>query len=157
MFLVKRKSFALIVRTGWSIDVRTLIPVHTDPAEGVGDAGDAVFFVASLVGVLDPEDELATVLTGIEPGEQGCPDTANVQIAGRAGGESDTNRAVGVVGGSHQVSFIWPSCCGICAVDAGDIADTGSSACQSSMRVACGLMMEIQDGKLGGCVLASDL
>ena len=59
-----------------------------DPAEAVEDPADGVLDVPLLVGVVDPEDELAAVVAGQQPVEQGRPHPADVQEAGRAGGES---------------------------------------------------------------------
>ena len=47
--------------------------------------------VAALVGVVDAEDELAAVLAGEQPVEQRRADAADVQVAGRAGGETGAN------------------------------------------------------------------
>ena len=44
-----------------------------------------------LVGVVDPQDELAAVMSGQQPVEQSRPHPADVQEAGRAGGESSAN------------------------------------------------------------------
>ena len=68
-------------------DLGAFVPVHPHPAEAVEDLLDGLLDVALLVGVVDPEDELAAVVAGEEPVEEGRPDPPDVEEAGRAGGE----------------------------------------------------------------------
>ena len=69
-------------------DLGALVPVEAEPAEAVQDRLQRLGHVALLVGVVDAQDELAAVLAGEQPVEQGRADAADVQIAGRAGGET---------------------------------------------------------------------
>ena len=69
-------------------DLGPFVPVDPDPAEAVEDLPDGILDVPLLVGVVDPQDELAAVMAGQQPVEQGRPHPADVQKAGRAGGES---------------------------------------------------------------------
>ena len=54
--------------------------------------GCSASYVALLVGVVDAQDELAAVLAGEQPVEQGGADAADVQVAGGAGGEAGADR-----------------------------------------------------------------
>jgi hypothetical protein len=50
-----------------------------------------LFGIACRIGILNAEDEGAAGVPGVQPVEQGGPHTPNVQKAGGAGRESDTN------------------------------------------------------------------
>ena len=64
------------------------IPIDAQPLEAVQDGGEGFGDVTGLVGVVDPQDELAAVLAGEEPVEQGGANAADVQVTGGAGSES---------------------------------------------------------------------
>ncbi len=82
-------SLRLIVGPVRATDLRTLIPIDADPAEPVEDPLDGVLDVPLLVGVVDPQDELAAaVVSRQQPVEQGRPDPADVQEPRRAGREA---------------------------------------------------------------------
>ena len=68
--------------------VGAFVPIKAEPAEAVQDRLQRLGDVALLIGVVDAQDKLAAVLAGEEPVEKGCADAANVEIAGRAGGET---------------------------------------------------------------------
>ncbi len=80
-------SLRLVIGAVRPADLRPFVPVDADPAEAVEDSPDGVLDVPLLVGVVDPEDELAAVMAGQQPVEQGRPHPADVQETGRAGGE----------------------------------------------------------------------
>ncbi len=67
---------------------RSFVPVDTDPAEPVEDAFDGVLDVPLLIGVVNPEQKLAAVMSGEQPVEEGRSNSANVQEARRTRCES---------------------------------------------------------------------
>ena len=78
----------LVIRSERPADFRPLVPVDPDPAKTVEDALDGIIDVAFLIGIVDPQDELAAMMPRQQPVEQSCPNPADVQEAGRTGGES---------------------------------------------------------------------
>ena len=64
----------------------------------VQDRGQGLFDIPLLVGIVDAEDELPPVPPGEKPAKQRGSNTADVQIAGGAGGKS---RADGHFGGGQ--------------------------------------------------------
>ncbi len=98
----------LKIRAVVAADLRPFVPVHPEPAEPLQDQGDGALDVPLLVGVVNPEHELAPVVTREQPVEKRRADPSDVEEAGRAGGESgpDTHgrgtvyeREIGTVGG----------------------------------------------------------
>ena len=81
-------TLRLVIGAERAADLGAFVPVDPDPAEAVEDLADGVLDVPLLVGVVDPEDELAAVMPGQQPVEQGRPHPADVQETGRAGCES---------------------------------------------------------------------
>ena len=76
-------------------DLGPFVPVQAEPAEAVEDRLQRrLGHVPLLVGVVDAEDELPAVLAGEQPVEQGRADAADVQVAGRAGGEAGADHCV---------------------------------------------------------------
>ena len=63
-------------------DIDALVPVNTEPIQGLDDCLIGLFGVASGIGIFDAEDQLATSVTGICPVEQGGADEANVRGTG---------------------------------------------------------------------------
>ena len=81
-------ALRLEIRAVRPADLGAFVPVHAHPAEAVEDQRDGLLDVPLLVGVVDPEDELAAGVAGQQPVEQRRPHPADVEEAGRAGGES---------------------------------------------------------------------
>src|SRR3982750_4494240 len=101
--LVAPQLLRLVVRPVRAADLGPLVPVEAEPAEAVEDGLQRLGDVALLVGVVDAQDELAAVLAGEQPVEKGRADAADVQVAGRAGGESRANHV------SASVADEWTS------------------------------------------------
>ena len=64
------------------LEVRPLVGRHAQPVEGGDDAVGPLGPVALLVGVLNAQDERATVLAHEEPVEQRGPRAADVEVPG---------------------------------------------------------------------------
>jgi hypothetical protein len=64
------------------LEMDLLVPVEPEPGEPVEDHVDRFLGRARLVGVLDPEQRLAAVVAGVEPGEQPGAGVADVEEAG---------------------------------------------------------------------------
>ena len=71
---------------------RALIPVETEPAERVHDERDVLVGGARTIGVLDAQDERPAVMPRVEPVEQRGARAPDVQMPGRAGGESHAHQ-----------------------------------------------------------------
>src|SRR5690606_15810913 len=91
VLLVDGSPLALPVRTMGPAHVRTLVPFDAQPAQRVEDLLLGLPGGAHLVGVLDAQDELATVLTGEAEIEQGDVGSADVRITGRRRRNTGTN------------------------------------------------------------------
>ena len=74
-------------------DVRALVPVQPEPAQGVEDLLLGVLAEARAVGVLDAQDELAALLAHEGEVEQRHVGRADVRVAGRR--RRDAQRAPG--------------------------------------------------------------
>ena len=72
----------LDVRLVRAADLGALIPVEPEPAQGLEDQRLGAGDVALLVGVLDPQDEVAARVAGGEPREEGRANRAEMQRAG---------------------------------------------------------------------------
>ena len=68
------------VRAVAAADVRTFVPVEPEPAQSVIDRLRGLGGVTGLIRILDPEHELAAVMTGEEPVEERGARTANVEV-----------------------------------------------------------------------------
>ena len=84
----------LVIRSERPAHLRPLVPVDAQPVEAVEDRLQSLLDVPLLVGVVDPQDKLPTVLPGEEPIEQGGADPADVEVSGRAGGEAGADHAI---------------------------------------------------------------
>ena len=73
---------------------RAFVPVETEPAHAVEDGVDGGLRRALDVGVLDAQDESAAVLARVGPGIQRRAGAADVEIAGRTGGEAGADGSV---------------------------------------------------------------
>ena len=86
--LIDVRALGLAVRPVGPADLDTLVPVDAEPAHRVEQLVVGLLAVAGGVGVLDAEDELAAMVTGVRPVEQGGAHHADVRGAGGAGAEA---------------------------------------------------------------------
>ena len=86
--LIAVQPLRLIVRGERPADSRPFVPVDAQPLQPVEDRLQRLFDVPLLIGVVDPQDELPSVLPGEEPIEQGGADSADVQVSGGAGSKT---------------------------------------------------------------------
>ena len=84
-------ALALAVRRVGAADLGALVPVEAEPAHHLEQRVVGLLAVAGRVGVLDPEDERAAVVTGEGPVEQGRAGQADVGRAGRGRAEADAD------------------------------------------------------------------
>ena len=93
VLLVDRAALAVPVGTEIAsavfTDLRALVPIEAEPAQAVVDQVEEGLAVAFLVRVLDPQDERAAGVTGIQPVEQRRAGAADVKKTG--GTRSKTN------------------------------------------------------------------
>ena len=68
--------------------LRAFIPIDAQPAQAVQDRRQRLLDVPLLIGVVDPQDELAAVPPGEQPAEQGRADAADVKVSGRTRSEA---------------------------------------------------------------------
>src|SRR5205814_8501726 len=66
---------------------RALVPVDAEPLERVDDERNVLVGRARPIGVLDPKDERAAVVTRVEPVEERRPGAPDVEMPGRTRGE----------------------------------------------------------------------
>ncbi len=64
------------------------VPVEPEPAQVVQDLLEEADVGPDLVGVFYPEEEASARVPGIEPVEEGGPGAPEMEVTGRAGGES---------------------------------------------------------------------
>ncbi|MOA09469.1 hypothetical protein D3C78_1293010 [compost metagenome] len=91
VLLVDVAALALPVRTVRAADVRALVPLDAQPAQGVVDLLFGLAGRTQLVGILDAQDELTAVLAGEAQVEQGDVGGANVRVAGGRRRDAGTN------------------------------------------------------------------
>src|SRR5688500_6475875 len=84
-------ALRLEVRRMRAADVGPLIPVETEPAQAVDDAGDHLPRRALRVGVLDAQHERAAMPPREQPVEERRARAADVQVAGRGWSETNAN------------------------------------------------------------------
>src|SRR5690606_23886917 len=72
--------------------IGALVPVEPQPPQAVEDRGGHLVAGALPVGVLDAQDEYATVPSRVQPVEERSPRPAHVQITGRTGSETKPRR-----------------------------------------------------------------
>jgi hypothetical protein len=77
-----------------ALEEGTLVPVEPQPLQALEDALRVLVRRPFLVGVLDAEDVGAAVLLCIEPVEKGGAAASDVEVAGRRGGETNTDGRV---------------------------------------------------------------
>src|SRR5699024_7692224 len=96
--LVDLAALRLATAAVGSADLHALVPADAEPAHGVEQLVVGLLAGAGGVGVLDAEDELAAMVAGVGPVEQGGADQAHMRGPGRAGAEAHPHR----VGGGGQ-------------------------------------------------------
>src|SRR5205823_14958308 len=84
-----------------ALEYGLLVPIEAEPGEAVEDHPCVLLRRASLVGVLDAEQELPAHMARVEPIEESGPSAADVEIAGGGGGEADAGGS-----GDCQVSGV---------------------------------------------------
>ncbi len=90
-------TFALPIRAVRTANVRALVPLDTQPAQGIENLLLGLSGRAQLVGVFDAQDELATVLASEAQVEQCDVGGADMRVAGRRWRDTGTN-------GGHECS-----------------------------------------------------
>ena len=70
------------------LEIGLAVPVEAEPAHAVEDRVDRRLGGAGLVGILDPQQEAAAMVAGVEPVEQGGAGAADMEEAGRRGREA---------------------------------------------------------------------
>ena len=93
--LVDVPALALPVRAMRAADVRALVPLDAEPAQGVVDLLLGLPRRTQLVGVLDAQDELTAVLTREAQVEQRDVCGTDVRVARRRRGDASTNSGRG--------------------------------------------------------------
>src|SRR5205085_6755483 len=89
--LVNFSALTLKIRTEISANVRTFVPIQSEPIQAVINCGGGFLGVALGISVLDSQHKFATVMANKEPIEQRCARAANVQKAGRRRSKTNTN------------------------------------------------------------------
>ena len=107
----QRLERLLVAAAALALKDRPLVPVELQPAQGIDDLGDVLGARAVAIGVLDAQHELSSLVAREQPVEQCRPRPADVQRAGRRGGEAHPHRVrpfmrqhTGVVGVCSGVS-----------------------------------------------------
>ena len=83
------------VSAALTILVDALVEVDAEAVQTVDDGRDTVFLLTLLVGILDTQQENAARLMSAALIDQRCENTADVQEAGGAGGETGDHCAFG--------------------------------------------------------------
>ena len=84
-------ALALYVRTIVAADVGTFVPLHADAFQRAVDHVDRAGHVAALIGILDAEDELSAVRSGVQVRVQRAAEVSEVHIARRGRGKSGSD------------------------------------------------------------------
>ena len=93
--LVDRQPLHLPVGADGAADVRALVPVEAEPVHVAEDDRLVLGRAPLVIGVLDAEDERAARLARPEPVEERRAHAADVEVAGRRGGEAEAGLARG--------------------------------------------------------------
>ena len=84
---------------GVELEAHLAVPVDPEPDQRLLDLVDRLGDLAARVGVLDPQQDLAAVLAGVEPVEEEGPNASDMEEPGRARGHADADaRHVSIVG-----------------------------------------------------------
>src|SRR5699024_8233011 len=101
-------ALGLAVAAVGTPDLDAFVRVDPEPAHGVQQLVVGLLAVTGGVGVLDAEDQLAAVMAGVGPVEQGGAHHADARRAGGAGAEADPDLVGrgggGCGGGGHARS-----------------------------------------------------
>src|SRR5437764_11014573 len=88
---VNFSALALKVRTQISADVRTFIPIDSEPFQTLINRGRSFLGVAFDVSVLDSQHKFSAVMAHKEPVEQSRARAADVEITSRGRSKANTN------------------------------------------------------------------
>ncbi len=89
--LVKFCAFALQIRPELAADMRAFIPIQAQPFQSFVDGGHRFLGVALHIGVFDAQHEFSAVMPREQPVEKRGARSADVQITGRRGGETNAD------------------------------------------------------------------
>src|SRR5262249_39427136 len=89
--MVAFEFLRLIVGTMRTTDFGAFIPIKTQPAKAVQNGLQRLLDIPLLIGVIDAQNELAAMLLGKEPIEEGRSDAANMQKTSRTRGKTCAN------------------------------------------------------------------
>ncbi len=78
----------LVEREALRLEKRAFVPIELKPFEGLSDRFDRLGGRSFSVCILDPEDELATVMAGKEVVKEGGARSSNVEISSGAGSKT---------------------------------------------------------------------
>ena len=81
-------SLGLKIRFVWPAHSRPFVPINTQPEKAVKNRLKCFVNVASGVGVVNPQNECAAVMSSKKPIKECCAHTANVQITSRTRGKT---------------------------------------------------------------------
>ena len=95
VFSVQPTAFGLNIRTYGSADVGTLVVVKTAVLQGAVYHVDCALDKAALIGVLDAENELSSVVTCDKPGVKCGSEIADVHISRGTGRKAGAHLALG--------------------------------------------------------------
>ena len=84
-------ALALTIGPCSSANIDALVPVQTEPAQGINQLLIAFLGVSSGIGVLNAKDEFATGSSRICPVEESGSDKPNVRGSGRAWAEANSD------------------------------------------------------------------
>ncbi len=83
-------DFLVALHAG-ALEHELLVPVEAQPGEAVEDHLGVLVGRASLVGVFDAQQELAALVTGVQPVEKRGAGASDVEVARGGGGEADAD------------------------------------------------------------------
>src|SRR6266702_7548995 len=85
-----------------ALEYQLLVAVEAQPGEAVEDHLRVLVGRASLVGVLDAQQELAALVAGVQPVEEGRAGASDVEVTRRGRGEADANGHGGTERGGFE-------------------------------------------------------
>ena len=89
--VVQVAPLRLKVRSVWSTDFRAFVPVEPQPAEGIQNRPKRGVNISLLIGVVNSQNKLTTIVACPQPAKKGGTHPADVHITGRAGGKTSSN------------------------------------------------------------------
>src|SRR6056297_390187 len=78
----------LEIGTVWPSHFRAFVPIHPQPTEAIENWLQSFLYIALLIGIVNPQNELPARLLGKNPVEQRRTNAANVQVTGRTGSKT---------------------------------------------------------------------